>query len=97
MYCPKCKREYDGKFCPECGAKLIEKPVPQGGFNLNLGDDNAIMGGLHMTDSHNVHNEDKSVHNITNTTSTVNNITQVSAQKTEREILQEHKTQFLNA
>ena len=27
-----------------------------------------------MADSHNVHNEDKSVHTITNTTSTVNNI-----------------------
>ena len=25
MYCPNCKQEFDGKFCPECGAKLIEK------------------------------------------------------------------------
>ncbi len=92
MYCPKCKREYDGKFCPECGAKLIEKPVPQGGFNLNLGDANAISGGVHLADSHNVHNEDKSVHNISNVT----NVTQVAAQKTEIEILQEKKTLYLN-
>ena len=96
MYCPNCKQEYDGKFCPECGSKLIEMPITSG-VSLNLGDANAISGDLHVNDSHAVHNEDKSIHNITNTTSTVNNITQVSAQKTEREILQEHKTQFLNA
>ena len=96
MYCPNCKQEYDGKFCPECGTKLIEKPATSG-VSLNLGDANAISGGLHVSDSHAVHNEDKSIHNITNTTSTVNNITQVSAQKTELELLQVRKTQFLNA
>ena len=96
MYCPNCKQEYDGKFCPECGTKLIEKPATSG-VSLNLGDANAISGGLHVNDSHAVHNEDKSVHNITNTSSTVNNITQVSAQKTELELLQERKTQYLNA
>lgn len=26
MYCPNCNKEYEGKFCPECGTKLIEKP-----------------------------------------------------------------------
>ena len=50
-----------------------------------------------MSDSHAVHNEDKSLHNITNTTSTVNNISNIAAQKTELELLQEHKTLFLNA
>ena len=95
MYCPNCKQEYDGKFCPECGTKLIEKPATSG-ISLNLGGDaNAISGGLHVSDSHAVHNEDKSVHNITNTTSTVNNITQVSAQKTEMELLQEKKALYL--
>ena len=75
MYCPDCKKEYDGKFCPECGTKLIEKPVASG-VALNLsGDANAISGGIHLTDSHNVHNEDRSVHNISNTTSNVNNTT----------------------
>ena len=96
MYCPNCKQEYDGKFCPECGTKLIEKPADSG-VSLNLGDANAISGGIHLADSHNVHNEDRSVHNISNTTSTVNNITQVSAQKTEMELLQERKTLYLNA
>ena len=22
MYCPNCKQEYDGKFCPECGTTV---------------------------------------------------------------------------
>jgi len=97
MYCPNCKKEYDGRFCPECGTQLIESPDCRGNFNLNLGDANAISGGIHLADSHNIHNEDKSVHNVTNNTSTITNITQVSAQKTELEILQEHKISFLNA
>ena len=95
MYCPNCNQEYDGKFCPECGTKLIENPVSSG-VALNLsGDANAISGGIHMADSHNVHNEDRSVHTITNTTSTVNNITQVAAQKSEMELLQEKKAIYL--
>ena len=95
MYCPDCKEEHEGKFCPECGTKLIEKPVASGAA-LNLsGDANAISGGVHMADSHNVHNEDRSVHNITNTTSTVNNITQVAAQKSDMELLQERKAIYL--
>lgn len=27
MYCPNCKQEFPGKFCPECGTKLIEKSM----------------------------------------------------------------------
>ena len=54
MYCPKCNQEQDGKFCLECGSPLIEKSASQGGFNLNLGDANAISGGLNLTDSLNV-------------------------------------------
>ena len=99
MYCPKCKREYDSgsKYCSFCEDSsgqpihLVEDLQQASGLSLNLGDNNAIMGGLHMTDSHNVHNEDKSVHNISNVT----NVTQVAAQKTELELLQERKAQFL--
>ncbi len=96
MYCPNCEQEYDGKFCPECGTKLLEKPAAKGGLNVSVGDAAAISGGLHTSDSHNVHNEDKSIHNTTNTTSTVNNITNVAAQKSEMEILQEKKSCYLN-
>ncbi len=98
MYCPNCKQEYDGRFCPECGTKLIEKPAVANDIpGINLGDANAISGGLNVNASKNIHNEDRSIHNITNTTSTVNNITQVAAQKTEMELLQERKTLYLNA
>ena len=97
MYCPNCKTEQNGKFCPECGTKLIDRPTGTDGFNINLGDANAISGGLHLADFHTVHNEDKSIHNISNTTSTVNNITNVAAQRTEIELLQERKILYLNA
>lgn len=100
MYCPNCKQEYDGKFCPECGTKLFEKPAARG-VSLNLGDANAISGGLHVSDSHDVHN----IQNISNTTidnrssvvnsHTVNNSTVYEAQKTKVEIQQDNENQFL--
>lgn len=49
MYCPNCKQEKEGNFCPICGEKLIEKPEPTNGVNINLGDANAISGGLHIS------------------------------------------------
>ena len=99
MYCPNCKQHFEnGKFCPDCGVPLVEEARQQSssGISLNLGDANAISGGLHVADSHDVTNVDNSVHNITNNTSTVNNIS-VAAQKTESEILQERKIEFMEA
>ena len=90
MYCPNCETEHNGKFCPECGTKLTEKPAEKEGSKVSIGDANVINGGVHLTDSHEVHNEDNSIHNITN-------ITNVSAQKTEIELLQERKILYLNA
>ena len=98
MFCPDCNQHYDsGKFCPECGTTLVDDAPASSGAAFGVGDYAAIEGGIHLSDSHNVHHEDRSVHNITNTTSTVNNITQVSAKKTAHELLQEHKTAYLTA
>lgn len=96
-YCPNCNIERDGGFCPDCGTPLIEKPEANDIPGINLGDGNAISGGLNVNASKSIHNEDRSVHNIQNTTSTVNNIQNVAAQKTEMELLQERKTLYLNA
>ena len=28
MYCPDCNQHFDsGKFCPECGTKLVERVI----------------------------------------------------------------------
>ena len=99
MICPQCNKHYEnGKFCPDCGVPLVEDAPQQqaSGISLNLGDANAISGGLHVSDSHDVTNIDNSVHNITNNTSTINNIS-YAAQKTESEILQERKIEFMEA
>ena len=100
MICPKCNKHYEnGKFCPECGVPLIEEAPQQNasGISLNLGDANAISGGLHVADSHDVSNIDNSVHNVTdNSTTTITNIN-IAAQKTESEIIQDNENQFIKA
>ena len=105
MYCPNCKQEHAGAFCPECGTKLIEKPVASSasGIGLNMGDANAISGGVHMSDSHNVdhsvHNIDNSVHNVTTNNTTVNNnyTTVHEREKSAEELLQEVEAEFITA
>lgn len=71
MHCPKCNEHYDtGKFCAECGVPLVEDAPPSAasGASINLGDANAISGGIHV-DSHNtitsiVHERQKHVEEI---------------------------------
>ena len=90
MYCPNCKQEFPGKFCPECGAKLVESPK-QNDFGINISDDAAIMGGINVTrnESHNTTSYD---HRVINT-SNVTNI--VERQKTEAELRNERNIQFM--
>ena len=90
MYCPNCKQEFPGKFCPECGAKLVELPK-QNDLGINISDDAAIMGGVNVTrnESHNTTSYD---HRVINT-SNVTNI--VERQKTEAELRNERNIQFM--
>ena len=78
MYCPECKQDFPGKFCPECGTKLIEVSS-QNDINLNLSDNTAVLGGVNVTrnDSHNTTNFDQ---RIINTSNIINNITKSNAQ-----------------
>ena len=88
MYCPECKQDFPGKFCPECGTKLIEVSS-QNDINLNLSDNTAVLGGVNVTrnDSHNTTNFDQ---RIINTSNIINNITKSNAQ-----LHQETVQQFL--
>ena len=91
MYCPNCKEEFPGKFCPECGTKMVETPK-QNDFGVNISDDAAIMGGVNVTrnESHNSTSYDQRV--INNSTVT-NNI--VERQKTDAELRNERNIKFL--
>jgi hypothetical protein len=65
MYCPNCNEEFDGKFCPECGSKLIEKDTATNNcVNLNLGDGNAISGGISVTHNNTIVERNKSADEI---------------------------------
>ena len=65
MYCPNCKEEFSGKFCPECGTKLIDNDTAaSNGINLSLGDGNAISGGVSITRNHTIIERSKSADEI---------------------------------
>lgn len=88
--CPKCNKEWQDDFmaCPLDGTALISKSQQPAGFNLNLGDANAVSGGINMNDQR-VFN---TTNNITNNTSTVNNF---NIHKTESEIQHERELDFV--
>ena len=95
MYCPNCKKEYpvdfQGKFCIECGAKLVESPQNEN-TGVNIGGDAAIMGGLNVTtnESHNTTTYDQ---RVINTKTVTNNI--VEREKCEIELRNERNAQFM--
>ena len=88
--CPKCNKKWPDDFmaCPLDGTALISKPQQPSGFNLNLGDANAVSGGIHMNDQR-VFN---TTNNITNNSSTINNI---NIHKTKSEIQHERELEFV--
>ena len=50
MYCPDCNQDFDGKFCPECGTRLVERVQSQHeDVGLSIGDGNAINGSVNIT------------------------------------------------
>ena len=95
MYCSDCKKEYPtdfkGKFCIECGAKLVESPQNEN-TGVNIGGDAAIMGGLNVTtnESHNTTTYDQ---RVINTKTVTNNI--VEREKSEIELRNERNAQFM--
>ena len=56
QHCPNCNKQYEsGKFCPECGVPLVEDQSQQAtGVSVNLGDANAISGGVHVSNTTNI-------------------------------------------
>ena len=82
----------DNMYCPNCKTYFDEgnfclkcgtKLVENPTTGLNIGDGNAFNGSITYDASHHVQ--------------TTNNITQVAAQKTEMELVQEKKAQYLDA
>lgn len=92
--CPKCNKEWPDEFmaCPLDGTPLVAKPQQPAGFNLNLGDANAISGGVNMSDNHSVSNN--SVSNVDSHNVITNNITQVEREKTPEELKHERELAF---
>ena len=63
--CSACQREYDEDygFCHECGGRLVEKEKNDPA--LNLGDANAISGGVSINQSKNISSHDTHYHSTT--------------------------------
>ncbi len=63
--CPNCQEMFDDNhaFCSSCGSRLVEmeKPAP----TLNLGDANAISGGVNINQSKNITTHDTHYHSTT--------------------------------
>ena len=96
--CPKCNKEWPDEFmaCPLDGTTLIPKPQQPAGFNLNLGDANAISGGVNMSDNHSVSNNtvNTTTSNVDSHNVITNNITQVEREKTPEELKHEKELAF---
>ena len=100
---PQCSCYNQGSFpdvlneCPVC--KTPFTTPHNGGFSLNLGDANAISGGVNMSDNHSVSNNtvNTTTSNVDSHNVITNNITQVEREKTPEEIKHERELAFREA
>ena len=72
---------------------LQKKPQQPAGFSLNLGDANAISGGVNMSDNHSIN----TTSNVDSHNVITNNITQVEREKSPEEIKHERELAFREA
>ena len=93
--CPKCNKEWPDEFkaCRLDGTPLVSKPQQHAGFSLNLGDANAISGGVNMSDNHSIN----TTSNVDSHDVITNNITQVEREKSPEEIKHERELAFREA
>lgn len=79
--CPGCGVPITGTyaFCPNCGTKIPE----EGSSLLNVGDGNAISGGVHISNTKTISSNDVHYHNTIH-----------ERNKTEQEILNDAKKQY---
>lgn len=93
--CPKCNKEWPDelKACRLDGTPLVSKPQQPAGFSLNLGDANAISGGVNMSDNHSIN----TTSNVDSHNVITNNITQVEREKSPEEIKHERELAFREA
>ena len=96
--CPKCNKEWPDEFiaCPLDGAVLISNPQQPAGFTLNLGDANAISGGVNMSDNHSVSNNtvNTTTSNVDSHNVITNNITHIEREKTLEELKHEKELAY---
>ena len=94
---PQCSCYNQGSFpdvlneCPVC--KTPFTTPHNGGFSLNLGDANAISGGVNMSDNHSIN----TTSNVDSHNVITNNITQVEREKSPEEIKHERELAFREA
>ena len=96
--CPKCNKEWPDEYmaCPIDLTPLVSKPQQPAGFSLNLGDANAISGGVNMSDNHSVSNNtvNTTTSNVDSHNVITNHITQVEREKTPEELKHEKELAF---
>ena len=95
--CPTCNHEWPDNFqsCPLDSTPLIIKAQQNAGFSLNLGDANAISGGVNLSDNHSINTTN--THNVDSHNVITNNITQIEREKSIEEIKHEKEQAFRDA